>query len=582
MTTKLPIPADALSQHIIVLGKTRSGKSSKVRVLVEWLLDHKKRVVILTPKDDWWGLKASADGKSEGYPIVIFGGKHEDLPFNPRAGAEVAELICTGNRPCLITFARQKPTDRTRFYNDFMEGLFKFHQGELYVVIDEVHNFAPKGKVFSPDAGMMIHWSNTLASEGQGQGLIMIAASQRPQKVHNDLLTSCETLIACRVIHKADRDANKDWIDGCADPQVGRDLLADLASMDRGDAWVWSPEIGFGPKRISWPMFATFDSFKPNTGSSQAKLKGWADVDLAEVKSKLQAVVAEAQANDPVELKKKIAELQRQIKATPAAAAAIKVDPRELDAAENRGHAFGFSQGRDRGWKDCADLVRPYLVGLIDRNADFVGDVEHLKKLVMATPKFDVPMVTRVPHNSAPKTALNGHKQVKTAPPNVPHEVDDRLSRPQQVILDQLGVLMNRGIYPAARATLAAFCKVSSTSSGFEKNVGRLKTLGLVEFPQGGFVQFTDAGRAAAAAPDDDGTPAHDFWLGVVNGPKAKILRVLIDEHPTAMSRGAIAEKAEVSETSSGFEKNLGTLKTLGAVYFPMPGVVALTDAVMP
>jgi DNA helicase HerA-like ATPase len=177
MTAKLPIPADALSQHIIVLGKTRSGKSSKVRVLVEWLLEHKKRVVILTPKDDWWGLKASADGKSDGYPIVIFGGKHEDLPFNPRAGAQVAELISTGNRPCLITFARQKPSDRTRFYNDFMEGLFKFHQGELYVVIDEVHNFAPKGKVFSPDAGMMIHWSNTLASEGQGQGLIMIAAS---------------------------------------------------------------------------------------------------------------------------------------------------------------------------------------------------------------------------------------------------------------------------------------------------------------------------------------------------------------------------------------------------------------------
>jgi acetolactate synthase small subunit len=67
-----------------------------------------------------------------------------------------------------------------------------------------------------------------------------------------------------------------------------------------------------------------------------------------------------------------------------------------------------------------------------------------------------------------------------------------------------------------------------------------------------------------------------------VNEPKAKILRALIDEHPTAMARVAIAQAAEVSETSSGFEKNLSQLKTLGAIEYPMSGVVALTRFVMP
>lgn len=569
--SKLPIPPDALSQHVIVLGKTRSGKSSKVRVLVEWLLANKKRVVILTPKDDWWGLKASADGKQEGYPIVIFGGKHEDLPFNPRAGAQVAELIATGNRPCLITFARQKPSDRTRFYNDFMEGLFKFHQGELYVVIDEVHNFAPKGKVFSPDAGMMIHWSNTLASEGQGQGLIMIAASQRPQKVHNDLLTSCETLIACRVIHKADRDANKDWIDGCADPQVGRDLLADLASMDRSDAWCWSPEIGFGPKRISWPMFETFDSFKPQTGAAAAKLKGWADVDLDEVKSKLQAVVKEAEANDPAALKKQIAELQRQIKATPAAAAPIDASDEQL----NKSYAAGFTDGRDRGWKDCADLARPYLTGLVDHNESFLDKVEHIVKLVTSTPKFDGAPPTKVPHRAAPKP---GNYPVKTRllpVTKVPHGAngDDSLSGVQQRILDAIAELEQMGAAQPERELVAFMAGYSHINSkGFTNAIGALRSQGLIE----GIV-LTPAGRAAANPPAQARTPAElqARIIAMLGGASARVLRPLIDAYPKPLERQALAEAAGYGHVNSkGFTNAVGRFRTLGFIDYPDRGTV--------
>jgi len=60
-----------------------------------------------------------------------------------------------------------------------------------------------QGKVLDVDAGKMLHWSNRLASEGRGKGIALLAASQRPQKVHKDFLTSCETLIAMRVIHAA-------------------------------------------------------------------------------------------------------------------------------------------------------------------------------------------------------------------------------------------------------------------------------------------------------------------------------------------------------------------------------------------
>lgn len=54
----LPFPKAVLDQHLVTLGKTRSGKSSTLRVLVERLLDDQKPVGIIDPKGDWWGLKS--------------------------------------------------------------------------------------------------------------------------------------------------------------------------------------------------------------------------------------------------------------------------------------------------------------------------------------------------------------------------------------------------------------------------------------------------------------------------------------------------------------------------------------------
>src|SRR5688572_16154970 len=79
---KTIIPPAADRHNLIALGKTRSGKSSKLRVLTEGQLDRGEPVCIIDPKGDWWGLKSSADGKTAGYPIVIFGGEHADVPIN--------------------------------------------------------------------------------------------------------------------------------------------------------------------------------------------------------------------------------------------------------------------------------------------------------------------------------------------------------------------------------------------------------------------------------------------------------------------------------------------------------------------
>jgi hypothetical protein len=54
----------------------------------------------------------------------------------------VAELVATGNRPCIIDVGGWTVGDRTRFFVDFAQALFRHTRGPRWLCIDEVHNFA--------------------------------------------------------------------------------------------------------------------------------------------------------------------------------------------------------------------------------------------------------------------------------------------------------------------------------------------------------------------------------------------------------------------------------------------------------
>src|SRR3990167_8370409 len=87
------IPDAALSQHIAVLGKTGSGKTFAIKGIVESLLADHKRVGIVDPTGAWWGLRASVSGKKPGFPILVLGGDHGDLPLPALGGGAVARLL---------------------------------------------------------------------------------------------------------------------------------------------------------------------------------------------------------------------------------------------------------------------------------------------------------------------------------------------------------------------------------------------------------------------------------------------------------------------------------------------------------
>lgn len=542
---KLCFPEKILDQHLVVLGKTGAGKSSALRHVVEFLLSKGKRVCVADPKGDWWGVKSSKDGRSAGFPVIAFGDfkepKASDVPINGQSGKHVAELIASGNRPCLIGFRGWMPGQMTKFWIDFASTLFNTNAGELYLIVDEVHNFAPKGKTLSPESALCLHWTNRMLSEGRGSGLVCLIASQRPQKVHNDTLTCCETLVAMRVNHAADRAAVKDWIDGCGDKAKGLEVLNGLAQLPRGSAWIWSPEIGFGPTLIRFPMFETFDSFAPPQLQRKVSNSGWADVDLGAVKEKLASVIKEAEDNDPKKLKAEIARLQRSLIGE---AMAIKLKPTIETKLVDRPVITPGQFEELRGMSST-------LLHIQARLEVFMTDAKS------SLAKFKSPQSVHAEQRKADVLPENAQRRV-FAPTAATAETGNSGARRMMIALAQRPGINRRQI--AIRAGL------SSSSGSFSTYLSKLRTNAWIEEGNNGAFYLSESGLKALGEYDGlpTGADLRNYWLEELGSSgAARILIVLIENHPSELPRDQVGELAGLSSESGSFSTYLSKLRTL-------------------
>jgi hypothetical protein len=87
----------------------------------------------------------------------------------------------------------------------FVEEESKIKKGEMplvWLVIDEAHEFLPKeGKTAASDALI------TILREGRQPGISLVLASQQPGKIHTDVMTQADIVLAHRITAKLDVDA---------------------------------------------------------------------------------------------------------------------------------------------------------------------------------------------------------------------------------------------------------------------------------------------------------------------------------------------------------------------------------------
>lgn len=233
-----------VTKTMAILAKKGAGKSYTAGVVMEEFAKNAIPFVMLDPVGIHHSIRSSADGTAPGYPIVVFGGDHADIPINGTHGEAVARTVVSTGISCVVDVSQLSKGDWRRFVRDFCRTLYEINRTPRHVFIEEAAEFVPQR--LRPDLMETFEAVERLVRLGRNRGLGATLISQRSAQVAKDVLTQIDILIVLQTVGKPDRDA----VLSLFRSQLDEDQLDDLkefegtiAGLPTSSAWVWAPAL---------------------------------------------------------------------------------------------------------------------------------------------------------------------------------------------------------------------------------------------------------------------------------------------------------------------------------------------------
>ena len=541
----LKLPVDAITQTFGVLAMRGAGKSNLAAVMAEEMFEAGLPFVVVDPVGSWWGLRSAADGKRPGLAVPIFGGQHGDVPLEKTGGQVLADLVVDERASCVLDLSDMSEGDKIRFLCDFAERLYRRNRDPLHLFLEESDDYAPQ-RPFREQARLLRAWENVVR-RGRARGLGITMITQRSAALAKSVLTQIETLFVLRTTSPQDRKAVQAWVDfhGTA----GNEVLESLPTLRAGEAWAWSPHWLGVTKRLQVRRRWTFDSgATPKDLRARRRAATLADVDLGAIRERMAATIERAKAEDPRELKRRVAELELQLasRSTPA------------PTKEHRVEVPVLKEGQVKRLEAAAVRAEKIAAGLQERVHDLREEAAALRQVLrqpipgFTRPAREIPNTGRL-HKiratpAAPADRFRSERQLERLPgksqnPDLPGPIGGGLrrmlvalaQRPQGLSARQLGV----------RAGL------SSRSGTFCTYLARARTSGWVAGDRGRLT-LTEAGLAT--------------WLGELGGGAARMIETLASAYPRALSKQELGEASGLSSVSGTFSTYLSRLRSLELV----------------
>lgn len=543
----LTLPQEAVTETFGILAKKGVGKTYTANVMAEEMIEAGHQVCIVDPIGVWFGLRSSADGKKPGLPVIILGGDHADAPLEVSSGAVIADFVVDETASVVIDLSRFRKGEQTRFMTDFGERLYYRNRDPLHLVLDEADAFAPQ----KPYKGQerMLGAIEDIVRRGRARGLGVTLISQRSAVLNKDVLTQIEVLIALRMTSPQDRKALDEWVKLHAGDDSQRDeFLSSLPSLPVGEAWFWSPGWLDIFKRVKVRQRKTFDSSAtPKLGERRVDPKSFAEVDLEALAGRIAETIERAKADDPKELRRRIAELEKQLKGHKCPEASVeRVEVPVLDDLDRdllTRTAGDLTQIADKIWDASDRLLKTSVAGTPLATGGIV------KKPGLVLVDAHEPEVRKLPTPS------------KVAP------VDDgeiKIGKGHRTILDILAQ------WPEGRThnELAFLSGYSAGSSTISALLSALRKAGLVT--NGQPVKLTEEGLKAAggAQARPTGPELLDYWRSHPRMGKGEnaVLDVLMGSYPNEVDHTELCERSGYSPTASSVSAILSRLRKLGLV----------------
>lgn len=570
---ELSLPLNFLSLRRVVFGGSGSGKTAFGRVLYEEATAAGVLCGAVDLKGDWWGLKATADGRADGIAVVIFGGEHQDVPLDEAGGASLADIVVDLRQPFIVDLENLSKGKQLRFLGQFFERLYDRNREPLVLFCDEADRYAPQ-KPMSPEANVCLGAVEDVAKRGRKHGIFATFITQRNASLNKGVSELCDVAVVFRTPGPRDQEAVEDWFSTKATRAQRDVVMQDLAGMPTGTAVVCSahPDVKlFTTVPIRAPR--TFDSSAtPEIGKRQIVPKRLAQPDLDALRTRMAATIEKAKATDPRALQAEVVRLKRELAAaqkmvpTPAT---VETRTREVKVAvlkdgqiDRLERLYAKVEATAVLFMEAAGKLR---AGAVDIRAA-VGEVKTLTAPRGPESPFAGP---RPPRPSAEVQATRPPRYVRAAVST------NGITGPEQRILDALAWCESLGITEPEQPAAAFLAGYTYGAGAWNNPRGSLRSKGLVEY-RGVRLALTDGGRALAHVSEAALTTEelHRRVLGRLPGPEQRLLRVLLDAYPQPLDCEEHARRAKYEPGCGAYNNPRGRLRSLGLVEYPSPGTV--------
>jgi hypothetical protein len=560
------LPLEAVTQTFAVIGRKGAGKTYLATMIAEQMLDAGAQLVVLDPVGNWWGLRVGADGRSKGKEIFVLGGDHGDVPIVPESGPRLAKLIVEKNISAVLDISSFRLHERKRFCWEFAEELLhlkKRKRTAIHLMIEEAQLLIPER--VSRDEARMVGAFEQIVRLGRNYGIGCTLVTQRPQSVNKNALNQIECLFVLQVTGPHERKALEGWVQ-----EVGADrsLIGELPGLACGEGYVWSPAWLRIYKKVRFRTKQTFDaSATPEVGRA-AKAASLSAVDVEKLRTDLLDLIEKAKSEDPKELRRRITVLEGELKKAKGSASTI--DPEEIIKIRHAGAEAMmkvFLSNVRIAERQISQVLASITSGIVHAAIDISGN---------ASKYAGNPKARNPPEKPGASTARTDSPIAFTIKELAPagaesHDVGGGLRR-MLIALAQRNGLSSRQL--GVRAGL------SSYSGTFGTYLGRARANGWITGDRSR-LEITQKGRLALGSYSllPEGRELLAYWVSELgNSGAARMLTVLAERYPKAITAEELGEEAGLSSGSGTFGTYLGKLRTLELVNGPRSCLRASED----
>jgi len=555
----IPI-TDYASQGNAILGLRDSGKSYTATWLAEQLLDAGIPFVAFDPIGIWKYLRVA--GKGHGYPVVVAGGRNGDLPLTPQSAPEIVRAAMKENVPLVLDLYSMNlsKADWRRIVESSVR-LLLYENGDYglrHIFLEEAAEMCPQR--IGPEQGAVYAEIEKLARMGGNALLGYTLINQRAEELNKAVLELCDCLFLHRQKGRNSLTALGKWLD-IGNVTEAKTILKSVPMLPQGDCWVW-PAGSDTPVRVKVPAKNTAHPDRRALSQSAALGKGWNAIDVSsfvsQMSTALEQHLAQAKEQDPSELRRRIADLQKQLKAAQAATPAPMVQRvevpvitedqiRRIETLTNQLAALDQS---------VRDSLSPLSKAVAEVYSPIIDGLRAYRQPVIGAK----PISITIDHSAVVNRAMRARPEARTKSP------DGQLASGARRMLQTLAQRHPLKMTRSQLGTLAGFTPSGGTFSNY---FSLLKHQGLI-VEHGTDVQMTQEGLDYLGA---DVPPAPTtieetlaLWRKRLPAGAGKMLDLLVSAYPSTLTRQELGERTGFTPSGGTFSNYFSLLRRNGLV----------------